>query len=610
MEKDFDYTTNENGAPKSAYDSVALIGNEFPVEQGFEWMMECSDTQNCKYITSKLLENYPLIDSYFDYWSMVEQLASEDGDKEMQDNARNIIERIQRMFTNYSIVLEDLPISPEARNKNINIYEEILYKIAKGKHPEVYTSILRGALNTAEGEKQATKLVYDILNTAVETYEDDIIKYALQLTSYNDYYFYRQDKLRQDILKAQFSSDDETLKKALEIELLKSSLAPIYIPAKHRSKEVKMNIGFLEDYLKNLLLDEDISLKEKIRLKKIMEFMYKYLNSNEDGYTKFDPDNLEEYPGNLILTNQGSLMISSQWLTVSKIKNDSHIPIVLPGVGAYSPKIEDADIDNLPLGMAELISNNNPTTLRELIKAEKASVINYLRKPINNVEQIHKLKDLNKTLKTKLLTDFKRPLSPRGNEIRITDKDLQSFGYSHLQFKRGQDINGLLDTDIRIYVFLGNFRMTFLLDENYSLLDPKTHKTFGESIPNLESLGELVIETWILGHLEELLCKEVDEFTRENLPDSKTRNTFEKGYIARVGHLRRVRRMSFIPNDMQIKLAKEENGWDLIEINNVRRKQRKCPVTYVRKTEVKDDQNRRPIKFYAHSATHKFNQIF
>lgn len=599
-----------DGAPKDRYDSVMQMGESLPVANGYQFLTECNKTEDFRLLASWLLKNYQDIESYLDYWEQVKILSSEHGDKKMFFQTDNMFGRLARDFPYQKIVLEELDTNTDPDKPDRNIFEDIFEKRRTSKHPEIYEAILKGAINSVEGEKETVELVYNLLYTAIDSYDPNTIQYVLNTIFFDNSLPNNNEELNRTLLEAVYSKDEDILKKAIEIEISKCFISPQYFLEKefnqYRAQSQNLREAVLTEITKKIMS----SPNEIERFQNIDDFLFGYLEvPEEDGSLTHKIDDCTKYPADLILRNQGPLLMSSFWLLTGGNKDYFHL--VLPGVGTFSTQKEEAgvDLEDIQIEILKYLKTED-RHIEELNKPGKASTIDNLTKPIESDYQKKLLRSVNAQIKENLQTNFKRPLSPRGNEIRITDKELKSLGYSHLIFRNGKNIKGLTHTDTEVTIFLGNYKMRFILDENYSLLEPTTRKPLSKSMPNVNEERELMMETWVLGHLEELLCTEDTEFTEKNYPTSEVKRDFERGYTSRVGHLRRLPKENWKPSAEQIFLAMEENGWDLIKINKNRITNGQNPVTYVRRTEVKEGTNKPPVKFYAHTATEKLNKIF
>ncbi len=389
-----------------------------------------------------------------------------------------------------------------------------------------------------------------------------------------------------------FSRDDITLKKFLEVDAFGDVLSAIYAPElKARRAEVITEQSHVITYATETLVRDD---PKRVRaILKLLDFLPK------DGFVAV-PDELQKtFPFNLMLEKPGQVreLTNKKYADLVSGKNleTDLLTLALPGKGSQFYQRPPAE-ESLQKSYREVVLealNKIPGGGQEvgiLTSDEMKTVIDVLSFEINDVGRISELLKISARVKQDLVARPVRSISLRGNLVEITDPALVELGYEAVLFE-----NAKVKPQIKATVIVGEggYQIPVLINEEKNVVDPKTGEPLSRGAVKSDYASAKWFEAMILSHLHELTCKEA--LTRENMTVGKRWKgegggdtdgaegieELEKEYTTRVGHLRRLDPKESY-SETQVQLAWEEQGWYLVQINELRERLNLPRVTYVR----------------------------
>lgn len=300
-----------------------------------------------------------------------------------------------------------------------------------------------------------------------------------------------------------FSRDDETLCKALEIDVAFSLLTrhheqKIYNDLREEQARLDANSVFQET------LRKTIENADPARMKALAEFyarktdQFGLVIDVESQYSDID---FTAFPYSL-LVNGGPLR---KWC-------DDYLAIELArerGEDAMTLHLPDMSIlvSGGPAAFANVIREAVHAPRKDSIVIEDAekwqTLCFLLPEELQAQEHLRALGDVNEQLKETIRIDTKYLLSPRGDMLVIDDVLLQKDGFSSITFQ--MDPKNKRDTIVTVAV--GTVQYRILLDEFFNLCHPQTREML--SFPWEGSF----IQHIILSHLHEIRCTgNVSEF--------------------------------------------------------------------------------------------------
>jgi len=596
-----DIMMHERARPESAYDSVLLMGEQLPVRQGFDFWRHYTRRQQfetsteARQLADDLARNPQQLSGLLNYFDEVAATALEnediEGAKAVGHTAKGLVEYVGKHFRR-----KGKDIQPEAK--------EWLTLAVHDSHAEAYRQILGQFMEAERPEEESVSFLYDLCLASME--DDEAKTFMLKMLHYDTKYYHANSATETAYLRSFYSDNDERLKKAMEIDAFAGLVAPIYLDLEtiQRGKQTRFH------QLGRPRIMNEIQRQMRAnprRIKQLFNF-YDLTRGDEISGTMapVKPEQAKDFPFNLILEQQGPLLAAANE-EMAKYKPVKGYELITTPQYATAFHLTEGDhsFDKIRDMLRRGYNKEAPTRNGgHLEMREIKTVIAYLRDEVKGVAEVGELMSLKKEHVEAITTDFRRPLSPRGNVIMIEDPMLREYGYKHLLF-RDSDKDG----ERLVRVTLGGYYFDLGFDENYNLVNPKNGDRLDKGEGAADGIGTLVMQTWILGHLRELLCKETDELMNDNVP-SEERAEFKRAYLNRVGHVRTVKRMDFVPNREQRELAFSEQGWNMLEKNKRREALGKFPYTYVRKVDNKPiEATLPPVRSYATgSATEEYRK--
>jgi len=191
---------------------------------------------------------------------------------------------------------------------------------------------------------------------------------------------------------------------------------------------------------------------------------------------------------------------------------------------------------------------------QELVERKNWGTIAYLLPENISRKQIRALEEANRKLRAQIKAGQVHTLSPRGDQIEITDSLLTDLGVSSIQY----NMNSVDKTQTEVVVEIGKLRYRAELDSEHRLV------ALGGKYLYLPEAGAF-IEHVILSHLTEILCTDnVGEVSEEGDLIKE-----RKAFATRRAH-RRVLQEGEKPTPKQIVKILREYGIDLRRRNQER----------------------------------------
>ncbi len=321
-----------------------------------------------------------------------------------------------------------------------------------------------------------------------------------------------------------------------------------------------------------------------------------YGDEDSTALTEIPDEERNVFPYNVISTNIGPLreMIYADYGRFSRQEGlNAHVFLTLPGeptvIHVPDKKLHPEEQHGYFRGL--VLANLERQTGNPVLKsAEVATCINWLSPeslPTDLVEKKGKVAN-------RLKIDFRRSISPRGTQCEIGDQSLRGLGYSSITYK----FNGKTKSEYIVDVAVGNCTIRLLLDKNKKLLDPQSRKDMSRYGAYNDNTNWF--EVMVLAHLAEITCNEAADLNINYGREKKTKEE-EDTLIAftRAGHLRRLG-VGERAHASQYMLASDEQGWDLVEVNALRRSAKLPEVTYVKVVDkVTQDVRQKPVVYHA-----------
>jgi hypothetical protein len=593
--------TDPRKMPENWPDSVLIMGEEgLPVRLGYDFLTLLNQqggfekSKKAKEFAKEVAGNPDKLVNLIDYYQKGTALALEDGDLQTAAGMKKCSLEIVGFVANQW--KESLPDFEE------EVLGKLLHLAVKDANAHKYQTLITGLTEAETDPARSVNVLYKLCLASLK--DDETAAFVLRMLNYDTAVYRTNSPMERYLLQGLFSGDDNHLVQSMEIDAFINLASPVYLePEKIQSgKELKnRSLGrpAQANYIKR-------RMKEDPKRFAGLASFYSGLKPQQNGFiVEFDGKKNKDFPYNLLLDQKGRLLRASNelWQSYSPLPGYKLIATPMQGTALHATERENA-IDDIAQMVISHFKDHQPVDERVSSPEEVRTAIEYLCDRVESVTQIGELMKLKNVMINRLRYDFRRPLSPRGNEVKIRDPKLVTYGYTKVLFKKDANNPWQINTD----VYIGNHRLPLAFDRDYNLINPQNGQRVDKGRIRADSVGTLLMQCWILGHLEELLCKETDELVANNV-STNDRASFQKGFL-RVGHTRVVKREDFVPNERQRQLATDEQGWDILAINERRENIGLLPLTYVKRVEASEDKEiRPPVRSFALQATDSYRQI-
>lgn len=287
-------------------------------------------------------------------------------------------------------------------------------------------------------------------------------------------------------------NDDATFKKAIDIDTARD----YYIYLKYPELEDKYYKGLQETLGKKENLVEFQKLRKQWdpdKLRKLNNLFNR--GSKNTGSMTMDDMTSDDFPNNIIFKNPSELRKLATKLFIQEQNRldpeSEHTNIILPNFQGGS----DAQ------GSVELIKSALTKEAKDMgAQTDEAyfESLSYLHPETVNKEKLELIAQENQRLTQEMQTDTRYLLSPRGDQLEISDDDLKNLGFKTITYE--MDKKNKRDTVVSVKI--GNFTFRLLLDEFFTFKQADT-KNGLLLPPNSEYLKHV-----ILSHLREIRCSE------------------------------------------------------------------------------------------------------
>lgn len=568
------------------------------------------------------------------------------------ENAENLRKRLLSEFT--KLVewrdKDEFPPKPE-------VLEEWLFLYAtdpREEYRELAEVILKKMVDRCATRARVVSFIYNLVYAGAISNSRAVTEKILEIVSYKTPIFgvdpenditYKSDNgeifsvketpVIRYLLALFEPEDDEVLQQHMEAESTIEYLCSQYRPELSHERnsgicdEILMSEAFWKKLFSLYGVDvksvlEEIEKSDRPELKRFYEIRNWYRRQNNlgtptevAGVVRVDDVEIaaREFPASLFFRNPGPLR---EWhneqiaATLSRKAGFPYVNLSLPGVGSTREFTNYTQV-------SQLISQEFQKPVSEdmdpcITEARFFRTLSYIA-PTDffgekQEEMFARLKILNEEMRTNLDRDVEYFLSPRGDQIRITDPILVELGFHETSFEMDPRENG----DIIASLQFGNYEFQFLIDSNYRFLQ----------YPNgtrlvLSPFGAF-LDYVVLSHLHEILRNATRLTPRRGSKtkadeDILVREKGEEGrrheIIARRPHFRTLPEGQK-PSDEQIRAAAQRPYRVNLVAHNLRRERMDPPLppqTWVRPVIKKDTPNA-PIKCEAPLATEKLRELF
>lgn len=607
------------GAPRTAQDSELLFPTDAAKQaydsfQNFAKLRLSSEKQDfCRNLSQKLIKKPLLLAEIFLYWDF-------HGLNESQAVARELKYYFEKVVSKQ--------ITESKIKLPANEYFTFFEQAAKSPYRKLLEKVIAAFLSLEKNPVALVHLFYEIVAYSIKKEDEELIIYLLNVLNYNTEILTAESETTLKLISNMFSPDDEALKEYLELDAFADILAPLYQPELTKVKDMA-NTTIIDSVIDGLKQDNPAFFHDERNLA-----ILKFYNSFESGgYSGVSEEQEGIFPYNLAFEG-GPVRAYYDQMAIklsNPLPNQEIYQFALPSGSTalhrltndqandheYFQKMITNDLNKTEEASSSTIQSQREAVGMKLDALQSKAIIDFLRPQIMDLQQLGEIIKLNFDLKKTIKIDSKRSISAQGTRIIISDLDLVALGYKSMLFEYADNKPELLVT---LAFGKNNYQTTFLLDINKKLLDPKTRKPITNGEINAEYASVQWMEAVVLSHFVEYSCSKkihrknmptIDENESKKAAASDREEDFEKWertIASRIGHIRNIGKNESCSKE-QVELARDEQGWDLLEMNANRLEAGLLPCTYVRIVDKPFDTHREAVQFQSHLAMDRLRAI-
>lgn len=435
-----------------------------------------------------------------------------------------------------------------------------------------------------------SKLLYELAVAGLTSSNPNILRKTMDILVGQTNVLAPDSEQMRNFILASFDQDDRILKRTLEIDGALTFLAHNTDPEMLVTRNITNDrVAESPDFIQGM---RGLFQKYPKRMSDLSQFYN--TPTARSGLAVLPTDaakRMSRFPYTLVLQNPGALRIWLNEHMASELRRhgDFRISTSLPN---YEGVLDAIDIDDVikqrlrePYDGSAVSDQRFWNTLTYL-----------LPEAIQDPEQLRDFAAANETLRTEMKQASHHLLSPRGDEVEITDDELRALGFRSALY--AMNPKQKRETDITLVMGDGRYTYRARLDEYFAL----RHSDTGDAI-TLPSHGAF-LEHVLLSHLHEIRCTG----TAKESVEGKPGNGPERKMGARRAH-RRVLAEGQKPTPEQIAIILSEYEIDLVRWNREREATGETrKVTYVMERK-SDDERSTPVHSRSVSATKRLHEL-
>jgi len=473
--------------------------------------------------------------------------------------------------------------------------------------PRIIEKALAGLLSREKDPSKLISLIYETTVMGLESEDDKLTNYLLKVLNYDTDVLEPNSSLAVRYSSNILSPNDISLKQFLDLDFF-SDLLPIYFHPEINERLIEIKKGANNVVIPNVLeVIGDVDNLDKNSRERILKLLLFFEIQHRDKIS-LSPEEVSQFPYNLLSKGSRLLEITHQiYLDISGNKDEEIIKVP----GEYANLFDTYVVEEASVYFYHTIIdaiNNYQGNERNFDILEMRTVINLLGPEINS-DEFEDLSNLIVQKRDKISLEPKRSISTHGTEIIISDPELLKLGYRSIIFSYTDK-----KPNMNVIIKFGEnkFKLPLILDYKKRLKDERGEPLEGGKV-KADKLPSAWIEAIVLCHLSEYICTEASFQSNKGgyriSIDELIEGAQENSFTSRVGHLRRLSINEHFSEE-QVKLAMDEQGWDLREINMQRKEKGLGEVTYVKIV----DQlplgiSKKPDKFKSRMAMNDLNNI-
>lgn len=577
--------TAQEGAPASAAESVFLSVPELAASAHAaltlrELNRAGRDRLTERYVRLAATDPNTLID-FFDSLRTLEESGVYPHAAELRQTVESALARM---------VVKELP-SAAVMEQWLTLYtESAVYKPLAEK-------ILHRFVERCKTPKDIVQLMYRLAEGGFRSSNVDIIKQTLHVIGFETPVFDPTSPQAAHYMLAMFDRDDAILKDAMEIDGAFFYIAHCYEP------ELLQRIDAAQDTVNRQPGFEEALLKiasaDRERFEKLM---HHYSRTTQGGRVASieGTARASDFPLNLMVGNIGPLRsILNEFMAMRMLEETPGQLTANLNLPEYSG-VRGAD--SIP-GLGDTVHEFALRPRTETLLMDQASHIRTLAYLVPHemraFTEWDRFADANAELRREMTENSPYLLSPRGDQVEITDALLRERGYHDITFQ--MDPRNKRQTVVTLTVG-NNCQFRLLLDEHFAVREVQSMR--GIHLPPHGAFLEHVI----LSHLREIRCSErVNETGNSGAPANPGES--RRAFTSRRAH-RRILPVGQSPTSAQIARILGEYDVDLVRMNRERAAAGEArKVTYVYEVESVAVAGARPVRSQTPDATRRLRNI-
>lgn len=498
------------GAPATPEESLFLSFPELTWLLDFPHKNSEQVHREIKQFTDQLAAEPEKLEGLFAAFDMIENMP---GYAKVFRYKEKIIDGIKKINFRETPVLSNAAIE-----KWLGYYaEDTIFK-------DISENFIRQFIRSNKDSKSMIDCIYNLLLVSIKSGNQNIEKLVSQIVCNDADNILDADSKQFAllILGIWVPNDDATLKKAIDIDATRD----YYIYLKYPELKDKYYKGLHESLGKKENLAEFQRMQKQwdpVKLRKLSNLFNR--GSKDHGNMTMDDMTSNDYPNNVVFKNPGELrkLVTRLFIQERNRLNPEteHTNIVLPNFQGGS------DAQGLPDLIKSALTKEAKDAVIHTDEAYLESLA-YLHPETVNKEKLELIAQENQRLTQEIQTDTRYLLSPRGDQLEISDEDLKNLGFKTITYE--MDKKNKRDTIVSVKI--GNFTFRLLLDEFFTFKQADT-KNGLLLPPNAEYLKHV-----ILSHLREIRCSEkLNELGEDK---NKTETGGKSAFYSRRAHRRKL----------------------------------------------------------------------
>lgn len=478
---------------------------------------------------------------------------------------------------------------------------EKLLEISSGSnlYGRLADNIIKNTIARCADKASVVNFMYNLSLAGLSSGNENVLKRTAEILSFKSDMLDSTSKQGMAFVLANFDPSDEvSLKKTLEIDAVldwqTNKKFPEILIFKKKTIEELMET---KDFKKIL---PEVIKKDPGKCKKLFAF-YDHYSDSGPGISKINGEvirNNYDFPYNLIMNDPGPLREWQNKRVIFDLSTENgsekYFNLHVPGHEGVSEIYGD-----LALSIAEMIKNADKSQ-GELTKEKYWQTLSMMApEEIRSDNVLVELNKINEIMREEIKNNSRMLLSPRGDEIEITDDLLKDYGFKSILY----EMNPGDKRETVATINVSGLKYKILLDKYLTIREFESRQNM--NLPN----ESVFIKNVILSHLRELRCSEKVFEAGEGETSIKYNETARRAFTSRRAH-RRILPAGHNPTKHQIASIMEAYGIDIIRMNKEREPVgEKRKATYVFEVENAAIGGKKPVKSYTPEATSKLKEI-